>query len=227
MTIDNQSESQDSAEARRRYLDILPFYLNGTLPDTDRQWVMDYLTHNPHMQSTLAWHADLSEQVRISTEQRLAGIPANIGLKGLKRKLREERTKKIKWSGLWETLMSARWLPSAFAAAMLLVVVQSVFLGVMLSKEDTATAPLVRSVTEVAPKEKIRYLQVNFKADVTERDLRLELIETGARIIDGPGQLGDYVVAVPDKRLEDVRKHLEQSDLIESVKPIEQPPAPE
>ena len=67
-------------------------------------------------------------------------------------------------------------------------------------------------------------LQVTFKPNVTERDMRLLLVKIAGRVIDGPGQLGDYIVSVPARQIEPARQHLEDSGLVDEVTVLDRPP---
>src|SRR5918996_923012 len=78
-----------------------------------------------------------------------------------------------------------------------------------------------RAIGEPRPR---TYLQVNFKPATTERELRLALIRAGGLIVHGPGQLGDYYVAIPGERLDAARRELEASGIVGALAQVEKLP---
>ena len=68
-----------------------------------------------------------------------------------------------------------------------------------------------------------KFVRLNFKSDVSERDMRLLLVRTGGVIVSGPGQLGDYTVAVPAAELDRVLTEFKDSLLTESVREVAAP----
>jgi hypothetical protein len=69
-------------------------------------------------------------------------------------------------------------------------------------------------------------LKVNFKDETPEHELRLLLISAGATIIQGPGQLGDYVLSVPAERAAAARQELAASKWVNSIRQVNNPAAP-
>jgi hypothetical protein len=69
-----------------------------------------------------------------------------------------------------------------------------------------------QSVSESGP-----YLKLNFKPDARESDIRMLLIESGASLAAGPGQLGDYYVRVPSSRVAALADSLKSSSIVEGV----------
>jgi hypothetical protein len=75
----------------------------------------------------------------------------------------------------------------------------------------------MRSTSAVAPRD---VLQVRFKQTATEHELRAMLYGAGARIVDGPDQLGDYVVEPKRGPLADLQAELQRQPLVQSVAPL-------
>jgi len=221
VAIDNQSESNANSGERRKFMDALPFYANGTLSSEEHDWFEQYLKSNPELQKAVDWHKQMQQHVFTYETNRLAGIPETIGLKGLKERLSVTR-KESTWRKWWSELSGASWLPTAFAGLLAVVVLQSIVLGTIVSKKDELGEP--RAPGAISKKEAINYLQINVKSDTKERDLRLALIRVGARVVDGPGQFGDYIISVPSKRLEEAKNELTRSAYVESIKKIDQLP---
>jgi hypothetical protein len=205
---------------KRRFDELVPFYLSGAASPADREWIEAYLAREPGARAELAWHQALAGAI----EERVASVPEDVGLAGLQARLAAERR------GARPGRLAAaleRWLPRpavypAFAGAAAIVLVQAVAIGVLVTRDDT---PAYSDVRSLGGTERQSYLQVNFKPDATERDLRLALIRVGGRIVHGPGQLGDYYVAVPGDRVDAARRELEASGVVEAVALIDKLPA--
>jgi hypothetical protein len=84
-----------------------------------------------------------------------------------------------------------------FAVAALLVAIQAIVIGSLVTRTEEAKFSEVRSpaIMSGSPSAVFR---VTFQANTSERDIRLLLTMTGAQIIGGPTQLGDYYLAFPD-----------------------------
>ncbi len=196
---------------KRRFEALAPFYLTGALGAADRAWVDAYLAREPGARAVIEWHRALAETI----EERYARVPADVGRAGLERRLAAER--RGGRGGLLaalERLVPRAALYPAFAAAAGLVLVQAIAIGVLVTGAGTPEYSDVRSLGAAAERS---YLQVNFKPEATERDIRLVLIRIGGRIVHGPGQLGDYYVAVPADRLDAARRELEAAPVVETV----------
>jgi hypothetical protein len=71
------------------------------------------------------------------------------------------------------------------------------------------------------------FLQVTFKSSATEEEIRLLMVKIQGSFLSGPGQLGNYIVKVPQDKIEAAEKQVAESSIIESVSllqdmPIEQ-----
>jgi anti-sigma-K factor RskA len=210
-----------SPEDKRRFDELVPFYVSGALGAAERAWVEAYLAREPGARAELAWHQALAGAI----EERVASVPEDVGLAGLQARLAAERR-----GARPGRLLAAleRWLPRAalypaFAGAAAIVLVQALAIALLLGREAPEFAE-TRAVGESQPRV---YLQVNFKPEATEREIRLALIRAGGRIVHGPGQLGDYYVAVPGERLDAARRDLEASGVVETVGRVDKLPARE
>ena len=72
-----------------------------------------------------------------------------------------------------------------------------------------------RSVASVPARD---VLQVRFRQSTAERELRGLLYATGARIVDGPDQLGDYLIEPRGGSLATLQAELERSESVQSVR---------
>jgi hypothetical protein len=203
----------DSA-TKRRLDDLMPWYVTGNISDEDRAWVETVLRDYPDGQAELEWHLRVREQIRARFDQ----VPQDVGLQGLMARVKSGQRRRASpglASRLRDFVVSLGARPAhAFATA--LIVVQAGIIGALLLQE--AVPPEYSETRSLSPQAAAGpVLQVTFKSDITERDLRLLLIRIGGRVVDGPGQLGDYIVAVPAERIEPARDELEQSGMVDSV----------
>lgn len=204
---------------RRRFDELLPWYVTGALADDDRRWVEAWLASHPEAQAALDWHRTLAKVV----DERESAAPADVGWAGLASRLAADRTPAPRRAtpGLGERVY-AWWAGIAkapgFALAALAIAVQTVVIGVLVqrgpSDSEYATVRGGAAATELL-------LQVRFRPDATEQDLRVLLNAAGARIVDGPDQLGEYLVAPRAGEVDAVRDALRASGLVANVEPFE------
>ena len=72
---------------KSRFDELLPFYVNGTLEESDRAWVDEYLREHPKSAAELQWYRTLQD-----TMQRDApAVSAEVGLDKVMARIRGER----------------------------------------------------------------------------------------------------------------------------------------
>jgi hypothetical protein len=220
--------AESSVLNMKELLAVLPAYVNGSATASEQAQVKLTLAASSQAREALAWHEALAEKVIGDVQS----VRADVGWSQLQARVRAaqhvrqapaQSDKPSLWSRL-EALLPHRWLSApalgGACAALLAVVVGQ---GVLLSQSGgdreysdvRGTQPSV-SIVGAAP-EGSKYIKVNFKEKTTERDMRLMLIRSGAVIVSGPGQLGDYTVAVPGAELDATIKQFKDSLLTESV----------
>jgi len=70
---------------RQRFLDLAPWYVNGTASAADRAWVDAYVRSRPEARAELAWHALLQEKIRAEAPP----VPPDAGLERLLHRIRK------------------------------------------------------------------------------------------------------------------------------------------
>ena len=63
-------------------------------------------------------------------------------------------------------------------------------------------------------------IEVSFRTDAKEQDIRRLLVALGAEIVGGPGQLGFYQLRLPDGDLAKTIERLKGETIVESVAEI-------
>jgi hypothetical protein len=235
--------SSNSSMDERRLHALLPSYVNSTASLADRQWIKNLLSQSAQARVALAWHESLAEKVINDIE----AAPSDIGWAELHARVRTSsvrapdpaHTRTAPASTPWmrqlleklESLMPHRWMPApalggVCAALVAVVVGQAAFFSSHSSQEFSEvrgerTSTGVGAMAGGASDS--RYVRLNFKEKITERDMRLLLVRTGAVIVSGPGQLGDYTVAIPAEELIQALKQFQDSLLTESVQQVSAP----
>lgn len=183
-----------------RFEELLPWYVNGTLSKADAEWVAEYVRTHPEAQAELSWYQSLQTKIR----EDVPAVPADVGYAKFMQRVRAEqpapRTVKAPTMGerLRGFLGSFSVTPRlAFATAIILV--QAGIIGKLLLDGGLGgTNPYaeVRSTSQPVHANG-DLIRLSFRPDARESDIRFALVSVGATIIDGPTQLGDYLVKVP------------------------------
>ena len=215
-----------------RFDELLPFYVNGTLPDADRQWVDAYLREHPQAARELDNCRTLQQRIRadvpaVSSEVGLDRTLARIRRDGPAPQRPRHAAAPSPWQRLgdwFSSLVPQPVLKPAFAAALAVVAVQGVVIVQMVAERDDESS-LVRSMPPGQVAEQGPYLKVNFRADAREADIRMLLIEVHGSLAAGPGQLGDYYLRVPPAQAEARAGQLRGSAIVDAVAVVDALPA--
>ena len=213
-----------------RFDELLPFYVNGSLPEADRAWVETYLVEHPKAQAELRWYESLQARLR----EDAPAVSSEVGMERALRRIRTEgpAPQSARRATPPSLLERARdWLASivpqpvlrpAFAGALAVVALQSaVIVGMVMEPDETSEIRAMQgSVAETGP-----YLKVNFKPDAREADIRLLLVEVRGSLAAGPGQLGDYYVRVPEQQMDEFTRKLQGSAIVDAVAVVDALPA--
>lgn len=212
-------------DTRQRFDELLPWYVNGTLDASGRQWIEGQLERYPELRAEVDWTASLQQRMREATPE-FAPEP---GLDKLMARIHHERETSLTpvtaraeaprpglLAGLSALLERFRLTPAFAMAAVVLV--QFGVIGVLLDRESDLKTEFdqYRSVTAgqvvTGPA-----LEVVFKSDALERQIRETLVRIGGTLAGGPGQLGIYLVYVPADEIEKAKTELEGNPIVELV----------
>lgn len=177
--------------------ELLPWYVNGTL-DVATQFDIDSLIESsPLIRSEVAWLTQL--RLRIQQAPSQAGVrSASTGLDTLMALVSAEQSGKVSflpWRNRWNTwLASSHKLSVPMGLAAAVVLTQAAIIGALLNPlPPEQLSPLSGSAAA-----RNVLLQVTFKPQATEVQIRSLLAGVKGEIISGPGALGVYTVRVPD-----------------------------
>ena len=216
-----------------RFDELLPFYVNGSLSDTDRAWVDGYLREHPTAAAELRWAESLQTRLRDDAP----AVSSEVGLERALRRIRSEgpapqrarraaapsRLERLRnW---FSSLVPQPMLRPAFVGALAVVALQTVVIVQMATDpvdESSQIRAIPGSVIDSGP-----YLKVNFKGDAREADIRMLLVEVHGSLAAGPGQLGDYYVRIPAEQLASGTGKVKASAIVDSVAVVDAlPPRP-
>jgi hypothetical protein len=180
-------------------------YAAGELDLAARARVEALLEVEPPLRARLAWYEAVCDGV-VHTLPALDALPAA-----------DEIIKSIRGRtarrGFFAWLAGPALKPAAALVTLLVVVQGAVIAMLALERADTA------AVRSAAPGAQIAFLVVGFDPQASEAAVRALLLQAGATIVDGPKQLGEYRLAVSANRAQFARSLLEQSKIVEYVRP--------
>ncbi len=197
-----------------RLEDALPWYLNGTLGEEDRQWVESQLAGS---EEALAFDREIEAELQARARE----IPADIGWSSLLARVRADGAParavpeaEPETFGRRVSRFFAQWLSPRVGMAMaVLIAVQTVGIGVLVNDRAGHETVTYRSGGQVAPVAVIRAL---FPEELTERRMREALSDAGLTIVDGPTPLGEYFLRGPEAELESLARRLEAQGVLAS-----------
>jgi hypothetical protein len=195
--------------SERRFDELLPWYVNGTLGAEDRAWVEDYLKEHPSAGSELEWYRSLRTRI----QDNAPSVPATIGLAKAMTLIRGDRPTIAERISSFFASFGMR--PAMALAGLAVIAVQGgVILEMRNSAQDDATElrALRATVTNEGP-----MLKINFAPDAKEADIRHLLMSVQGRLAGGPGQLGDYFVTVPAGKEAAVAEQLKSNPIVQAV----------
>jgi hypothetical protein len=193
---------------RARFLELLPFYVNGTLPEADRAWVEDYVKRHADSAADLAF----ARRLRDYYKQPLADNGAEAGLARLLDRLRQMRAPAEPKAPFW-----LRWLatPAFAAVAATVVFVQAGVIAYLLPGSAPEQAAWRSMPARTPPGTQ---LKVMFRPAADLGDILVLLRGLEARIVAGPGPAGELWIEVPrGKPVADAVAALRKSHLVDDV----------
>lgn len=189
--------------------DQLTWYVNGTLGEAETEIVEKHLASCAHCRTELAW----LREVRQQTQSNVPDFLPDSGLQQLMEKIRAEQRTAKQAPRLWPRFELNWWSP-AMGFAAILIVLQAVVIGGLLTRGDETHHTLSGRAASVEG----TLLQITFRPDAREADLRAVLSSVQAEIVSGPGALGVYTIEVPSENSRSALAQLQRrEDLVQSV----------
>lgn len=210
-------------EMKARFQELLPWHVNGTLDVDQRRWVDEYLREHPEAKGELNWFESLQNRM----QDNAPNVSDEIGMDKLFHRIRTER--KAKAPSFMERvseLLGIKFTP-ALAMTAGVILAQAGIIGALLLKQGPESVPDFAQTRGVQTSNIFAgpFVQITFRPDATEQDIRALLTSVQGNIVSGPGQLGGYYVAVPGGKADEAAKKLQGNKAVESTSVVAQLPA--
>ena len=224
-------------DALARVQELLPWHAVDALDAADRafveQWLEQHAAGHAEVQAELAWLRSTAALAREIVRQRAiqgashgeSAASTDAGLGDLMSRIAADRartTPQPTWAGRLARRLS-RWLADtlaprpalAFGLAAVLVV-QTLAVGVLLTRDHAEQAPLAGPVTGASSGTSSGSVvfTIALRANVLESDWRGLLLRSHAQIVAGPSALGLYRVAVPAAEADSAAAQLQAASAI-------------
>jgi len=175
---------------------LLPWYVNGTLDVETRRAVDRELAQSPSLRSEVVWLRLVRGQIREQTQTEIDTRSDSAGLDTLMALVHGEQSGKVSplptRMGRWAA--SVRHMPLSMGIAAAMVLAQAVVIGALLDQPAQDTLRTLSGGVAAGG----QLLQITFKPQATESQIRTLLASIQGEIVAGPGALGVYAVRVPD-----------------------------
>ena len=210
-------------ETRQRFDELLPWYVNGTLDEDGRRWIECQLEAHPECRGELTWTESLQTRMRESKpafadgqgfDKLIARIRHGEEHSMVHKTSPERRGARAKLTD-W---LAGIGLTPALAGAAAVVAVQFGVIALLVNQQGELESEFDR-FRSVNTGEVVTgpALEVVFKSDALEREIRETLVRNGGTLAGGPGQLGIYLVYVPENEIDVAKAMLEGNPIVEVV----------
>lgn len=183
----------------QRIWDLLPWYVNGTLPSEERRAVEEHLPGCPRCREEEAFCRATREALAAAGE--VAPSPHPVQLARLLAKVDEfEAGRGGHGPRPFLAALRARLVPASPIRALLAfqLAVTALLVGLLLWQQRQPQTLVYRtlSASEV-PRGDTARVRVLFREDATEKEIREILLRIQGEIVSGPSAFGTYTVEIP------------------------------
>ena len=208
----------------QQFDELAPDFLNRRLEPQLAHAMDVYLDLHPnarvHMEQLRGFQDQLRAELQMdSPDQGLERLRSRLSNEKLPRSAETERLPpgRLAPASFWNWLTIPQFRYVSIGAALVLSVQTAGLL--YLSGQNTAPYSESRAVTILEQ----QIVRVTFRTDATEEKIRLAIASVEGRIVDGPGNLGDYFVMTP-RPAQQAADRLQQLPQIESVQVVKRLP---
>jgi len=208
---ENGANDQLSEEQERKFEEMLPWLLNGSLNESERKELESALSQSEKLRKEKALLLLLQQQVK---QQEMPDVPLEFSWQKIKRQIADEKKQLKKDSNKNN---EKKWRYIGIAASVLLVI-QSSSLLVNWNQEELYV-PLSSSSSNSRTNAALFTMQ--FVDEATALDIQQVLRQYHLNVISGPSSIGLYQISGPTDSINDAKKILAQlksrSDVIAHV----------
>ena len=234
------NEQKDPQNQTHKEATSLPWYLADTLTKQEKHEVESHLADCANCRAELEDMKRIREAVKTTIQERQGPSPELLSTVMARIHEEEEDPTPIKvpviqeevnwWAGIQARLQSLYRVPWVPALATILIVSQSALLIIKMGEESSSIqqpGPIVERGIPKASLPKISStIQIGFREDAKEGDIRGLIQEIDGRMVDGPSPQGIYTLKVPisdsiqvETTLQKLRARSSLVRLAESVHP--------
>lgn len=234
------NEQKDPKNQTHKEATSLPWYLAGTLTKQEKDEVEAHLTDCSNCRAELEDMKRIREAVKTTIQEREGPSPELFSKVMARIHEEEEDPTPIKspvikeevnwWAGIQARLQSLYTIPWVPALATILIVSQATLLLTKMGEQSgpyQQPGPIIeRGIPKASIPKMSSTIQVGFREDAKEGDIRTLLQEINGRIVNGPSPQGIYILEVPisdsirvEATLQTLRARSNLVRLAESVHP--------
>jgi hypothetical protein len=203
--------------------ELLPWLANGTLAGAERERVEAHLGQCPACRARLEWERSLHD----SEAPPAPPLSATLAFARLAPRLGPQEggaALPVRWSRL-AAANDPRWLRSVAAVQLGVIFILGLVIvwpgsGPARDAAWDVTSKGDRYITLGARPAALGNLVVSFEPGTPERELRRILQVSGARIVDGPTDVGAYVLSVPAAQAEPALQRLRAEPAVTLAEPL-------
>lgn len=185
---------------KQYYRENLPMYINGSLSAEEQADFERELSQD----DALKKEAEFLSAIRDYVKQEQIQTPGEMGLFKLKRQIKQQET-----NTLTTNKLTKKWRTFAVAASLMLVVQAGVM--ITMTQQEDAFTPLSGSDYSE------NVIQVQFKSDTKESDIRALLLSVDGSIIEGPSKSGLYRIHLNKLDTDVIEQMQQQTGIIDFV----------
>jgi hypothetical protein len=181
---------------------LIPLYVKSTLTDTQRKKLETSFNECPELKNEIEEWQEIQCAYK-EIEKNLPEPEAYLSARVM------QQIRETKSAGFFErTFPPGRWSFALIAAQLLIIIALGIYTIHLRTTYRTLSAPAITN-------EQLIKINVVFKGETTETEIRSLLSEINGRILDGPSGSGLYVIGVaPGKNIENVLKRLKEDRII-------------
>lgn len=201
----------------------LLLYVNGQLDETKTTWMEQYVAEHPDA----ATDVEIERALKNTLLNELPDYAPDQGLSTLMSWIRAEEVsskpatpdRRSSLVNRCKDALSGLFTSPKWAVAVSLLLLQTGMITTLLLSRDGTTLPEQSQWRSVTAPSQLQgpVLEITFKSTSTEADIRLLLVKIRGSLLGGPGQLGKYLVKVPEESITEAQQEVMNSNIIESV----------